>query len=91
MAELGYEPPEDPLGWFSVFPHFGHAFATGFDWPWLGATVPEADFPIRAPFALTIEIPWERPGIGAAFVEDEFLVFADRVECLTADLPTWTT
>jgi Xaa-Pro aminopeptidase len=84
MSDLGHEPPADPKSWFRAFSHFGHGFATGFDWPWLAESVPDADHPLRAPFAVTIEIPWEDPAVGSAYVEDEFLVLADRVEWLTA-------
>ena len=67
--------------------HFGHGFASGFDWPWLGITAPGADLPLRAPFAVTIELWWGAPEVGAAWVEDNYLVLPDRVERLTADVP----
>jgi Xaa-Pro aminopeptidase len=87
MRELGHVPPARPDAWFSLVPHFGHGFATGFDWPWLGIEAPDPDEPLRAPTALTIEIPWEDDDVGAAYIEDEFLVLPDRVECLTAEVP----
>ena len=66
--------------------HFGHGFASGFDWPWLGITAPGADKPLTAPFAVTIELWWGEAGVGAAWVEDNYLVLPDGVENLT-DLP----
>jgi Xaa-Pro aminopeptidase len=87
MRELGHVPPDRPDAWFSLVPHFGHGFATGFDWPWLGVEAPDPDEPLRAPTALTVEIPWEDDEVGGAYIEDEFLVLPDRVECLTEEVP----
>lgn len=84
-AYLDEHAPDDLLNaWGETYGHFGHGFASGFDWPFLGAEVPDADLPLRAPFAVTIELWWGRADVGAALVEDEFLVLDDRVENLTA-------
>jgi Xaa-Pro aminopeptidase len=75
--------------------HWGHGFASGFDWPWLGATAPGADEPLIAPFAVAVEFWWGDRDVGAAhheddflaaYYEDDFLVLPDRVENLTAGL-----
>ena len=86
MAEHGYDHSRVAPAWQGGG-QFGHGFATGFDWPWLGITAPGADIPLQAPFAVTIELWWGDPDVGAAWVEDNYLVLPDRVERLTADLP----
>jgi Xaa-Pro aminopeptidase len=67
--------------------HFGHGYASGFDWPWLGVTGPLPDEPLRAPFAVTIELYWQERGVGQAWVEDNWLVLPDHSERLSASLP----
>ena len=87
MREHDYEPNFTSYPW-DVFPNFGHAFSTGFDWPWISPGAPDVDEPLVAPFAITIEICWEAPDAGSAWVEDNFLVLADGVEWLSAGVPT---
>src|SRR5262249_19142114 len=67
--------------------HFGHGFASGFDWPWLGITAPGADRPLSAPFAVTIELAWSSKAVGAVWVEENWLVTKDGPENLTASVP----
>ena len=47
--------------------HFGHGYASGFDWPWLGVTGQLVDEPLRAPFAVTIELYWQEGGVGHGY------------------------
>ncbi|MFN8151582.1 MAG: M24 family metallopeptidase [Solirubrobacterales bacterium] len=83
-AYIDRHAPEDFVNGWGNYGHFGHGFTSGFDWPFLGPDVPDADLPLRAPFAVTIELWWGRENLeGAALVEDEFLVLADAVENLT--------
>jgi Xaa-Pro aminopeptidase len=67
--------------------HVGHGYASGFDWPWIGPRAEGADDPLVAPFAVTIELWWSKPGLGAAVIEDDYLVTADGPENLTASVP----
>jgi Xaa-Pro dipeptidase len=67
--------------------HFGHGYSSGFDWPWLGVTGPLVDEPLRAPFAVTIELYWQERGVGQAWVEENWLVLPDGSERLSASLP----
>jgi len=67
--------------------HFGHGYASGFDWPWLGVTGPLPDEPLRAPFAVTIELYWQEKGVGQAWVEENWLVLPGGSERLSAALP----
>ena len=67
--------------------HFGHGYASGFDWPWLGVTGPLVDLPLQAPYAVTIELYWQEPGVGQAWVEENWLVLPDRSERLSGVLP----
>ena len=67
--------------------HFGHGYASGFDWPWLGITGPLPDEPLKAPFAVTIELYWQERGVGQAWVEENWLVLPDGSERLSASLP----
>jgi Xaa-Pro aminopeptidase len=67
--------------------HVGHGFASGFDWPWLGPRAEGADDPLVAPFAVTVELWWGKPGLGAAVIEDDYLVTGDGPENLTASVP----
>lgn len=84
-AYIDRHAPADFVNGWGNYGHFGHGFTSGFDWPFLGPDVPDADLPLRAPFAVTIELWWGRKDFaGAALVEDEFLVLADEVENLTA-------
>jgi Xaa-Pro aminopeptidase len=87
MEDRGYDHSRVAPPWQGGA-HFGHGFASGFDWPWLGITAPGADLPLEAPFAVTIELWWGEPDVGAAWVEDNYLVLPDRVERLTADVPS---
>lgn len=83
MKEMGHELPDRPDSWFASVPHFGHAFSSGFDWPWLGPETLDCDEPLRGPMALTVELPWERDGVGAAFIEDEYLITESGSECIS--------
>lgn len=84
--KLDYDPPRTPGSMWHAFPHVGHAFASGFDWPWLGPAISGADEPLPTPCAITLELFWEAEGVGAAWVEDCFLVLESGVECVTAAL-----
>lgn len=84
LAEHGSDTLLNP---WSTYGHFGHGFASGFDWPWLGIRAPGADDPLVAPFAVTIELWWGEDGVGSALIEDNFLVLADGVENLTRSVP----
>jgi Xaa-Pro aminopeptidase len=72
---------------WAVADHVGHGYASGFDWPWLGPRADGADDPMVAPFAVTIELWWSKPGLGAAVIEDDYLVTPDGPENLTAAVP----
>ena len=67
--------------------HFGHGYSSGFDWPWLGETGPLVDKPLQAPYAVTIELYWQEPGVGQAWVEENWLVLPNGSERLSASLP----
>jgi Xaa-Pro aminopeptidase len=86
MGELGYQPRSAADSAWNLFPHVGHAFASGFDWPWLSPTVPDLDFALPTPCALTVELAWEEDGVGAAWIEECFLILDHGVECLTDGL-----
>ena len=61
--------------------------SSGFDWPWLGSTGPLVDQPLKAPYAVTIELYWQEPGVGQAWVEENWLVLPNGSERLSASLP----
>jgi Xaa-Pro aminopeptidase len=87
MAERGYrEDPSSKQSW-EMGGHFGHGYASGFDWPWLGSTGPLVDEPLKAPFAVTIELYWQERGVGQAWVEENWLVLPNGSERLSASLP----
>jgi Xaa-Pro aminopeptidase len=67
--------------------HFGHGYASGFDWPWLGVTGPLVDEPLKAPFAVTIELYWQERSVGQAWVEENWLVLPNGSERLSSSLP----
>jgi Xaa-Pro aminopeptidase len=73
--------------WSSWLGVFGHGFASGFDWPWLGASGPGTDEPLIAPYAVTIELWWGEEGVGSALIEDNILVLPDGPVNLTASVP----
>lgn len=86
-AGRGYRGRDEVRQSWEVGGHFGHGFASGFDWPWLGVTGPLADEPLKAPFAVTIELYWQEPGVGQAWVEEDWLVLPNGSERLSAALP----
>ena len=45
------------------------------------------DEPLRAPFAVTIELYWQEKGVGQAWVEENWLVHPGGSERLSAALP----
>ena len=87
MANRGYRGREQVTQSWQLGGHFGHGYATGFDWPWLGVTGPLVDLPLRAPFAVTIELYWQEQGIGQAWVEDDWLILPDHSERLSSIVP----
>lgn len=87
MRERGYDARLENAPEWQAGGHFGHGYASGFDWPWLGVTAPLPDEPLVAPFAVTIELSWQEAGVGAAWVEDDWLVLPDGAENLSAALP----
>jgi Xaa-Pro aminopeptidase len=86
MRDYGYRKDEPSESWMEGG-HFGHGYASGFDWPWLGITAPGADLPLAAPFAVTIELAWSSKDVGAVWVEENWLVTKDGPENLTASVP----
>ena len=66
MKDAGYDRDAVTPPW-QAGGHFGHGYASGFDWPWLGIAAPGADDPLVAPFAVTIELWWGEPEHGAAW------------------------
>jgi Xaa-Pro aminopeptidase len=87
MADRGYGGRESARQSWEMAGHFGHGYASGFDWPWLGETGPLVDLPLKAPYAVTIELYWQEPGVGQAWVEENWLVLPDRSERLSGVLP----
>jgi Xaa-Pro aminopeptidase len=87
MADRGYRGRESARQSWELAGHFGHGYSSGFDWPWLGETGPLVDEPLRAPFAVTIELYWQEPGVGQAWVEENWLVGLHGSERLSASLP----
>ena len=87
MADRGYRGRDAARQSWEMAGHFGHGYSSGFDWPWLGETGPLVDKPLQAPYAVTIELYWQEPGVGQAWVEENWLVLPNGSERLSASLP----
>ena len=87
LARSGYREEGLSKQSWEMGGHFGHGYASGFDWPWLGSNGPLVDLPLRAPFAVTIELYWAERGVGQAWVEENWLVLPNGSERLSGVLP----